>query len=1299
MADEKKITQRNKFYNKGMVLSIPLVDIPEGSYAFLKNIRIDQDGVMTSRPSLSSYIALDPATSDLVHSIKRINSADGLTHLRVTGAGTKVYAGGIASLVEVDDGYSGKPLTFVDFRPEASVNSFCYIADELRMRKIAIDGTDSEFGIAAPLNAGRVVVDRPLRKIIDEMGDSSVTHWAPTGSAGAITSVAKVNTVIDHIILDDTTPGFASIVPHDTLDIHVGEIIKIGTETERIIEEIKRNNIPTNSSISAINYDVGVTGLCVITPTITSFAWEKDSIIFINGTEYVRIQEILHSVTGDTSFRCTTLGSFGVGQSLEGVAAFRTYIEVAHVAGETITNKALASTIGGAGVSTLTGSIVEDFVSLSDRALNPDDYVYIALKMSDPSVLIEIQFQLDIDADMNDFTQNYLLYAITPNNFQGTQAQTQSFITTEQQIAQIHQIQNLYNHVIGSGGMGPDNYIYQQSPEVFFEQFQQLQAPDVPNTPDSSLSLGESQWHIFKIPFSSFLRIGSDPNVGFKDVKKVRFSFNLTGASDVSIDSIWVGGGYEISGIREGFLDLNYVYRYKDPDTKEVSNWSPPLRNNVTFRRARLLLSSDPSTNPRATYVEWARIGSTINDFRVLGEIPQANSPFIDEFSDTIVAQNNRASFNSWQPFVITDTPKRGKCNVEGTILSVAGDALDTRYARGTVIIIDGFTNFFYTSPTKLGQIVELEYSMPFKSNVDYYIPQPTIVGYPFPIISGSFGEGTGGLYVFGLGDPINPGTLYWLDGNSASLQNQGNFLEITSPSEPLLNIVFYDSYAFVWTNKRSFQVLPQQDTATGQIYFQAKENEGVRGLYSRYAIMSTEYGVCYLTDDGIDVVQGAGAAKSLTDGVLHTLFPHNGIPPSSLTLTNGITLAPPDFTLLDDLRLYYVNSLLYFRFIDTNGDSACLVYDFRRGVWISYDRYITDIGCVYAEEDKGQYSELFGLKGYVAKAGIAAPVENDLESICLERSMDFGSQRWYKRFEDLYINSFAGSGYTIQPRFNYNEIIGTLINKTANFTKLGTVHSLEAYEGFDVSLEYNFTLGAGVKLYEDSVNATLLGELLTDSTSGFDDAGVPLKDKLFQGIILEANTFGQDKILNFISDDNISLGSITINHTGQQIRSYSFDLPKIAHAVSFSSDDGVKWILFKNETSQGCRYVFDLEPEKAKVWEGEFSIEDIAGFHLFKKVFLSYRADNDVSLILTGDDGIPKAPIIFPTTGGAIEKNFNWIPPTKTKIIKYRFESITEFRIYKNHCELFVRGFDSENPWSIRMPFGDVTNQTEIRI
>jgi hypothetical protein len=157
----------------GLDLKRALEEINPLKAARLTNLsQVKQEGSLVGRPGLTTL-----ATAGTnVHSIGRLNdpSPTNPTYQLVVGADTSLYMGTSGALTQVDTGYSGYPLTLAQYHPPISDDTWMYIADSARMRKVrASDQLSLPIGFPPPPG-----VDNGFR--IDEFKAN------PDGTVGAI---------------------------------------------------------------------------------------------------------------------------------------------------------------------------------------------------------------------------------------------------------------------------------------------------------------------------------------------------------------------------------------------------------------------------------------------------------------------------------------------------------------------------------------------------------------------------------------------------------------------------------------------------------------------------------------------------------------------------------------------------------------------------------------------------------------------------------------------------------------------------------------------------------------------------------------------------------------------------------------------------------------------------------------------------------------------------------------------------------------------------------------------------------
>lgn len=167
------------------VLGLNLKDsadaLQPGQYRRLTNATHSADGELTARPGLT---ALTDVIDD-VHSVRRLNDPEDATWTRVWGIGTSIYVGQSGALTEIESGFSGDPLSLVPYRPPLSDESWMFLTDRLKGRKVRPDGLDLPISLAFPPTAPVVTVQPAQQTPIcafDSSDGSDAAAW--TNNAG-----------------------------------------------------------------------------------------------------------------------------------------------------------------------------------------------------------------------------------------------------------------------------------------------------------------------------------------------------------------------------------------------------------------------------------------------------------------------------------------------------------------------------------------------------------------------------------------------------------------------------------------------------------------------------------------------------------------------------------------------------------------------------------------------------------------------------------------------------------------------------------------------------------------------------------------------------------------------------------------------------------------------------------------------------------------------------------------------------------------------------------------------------------
>lgn len=387
--------------------------MPAGKYPYLKNVRQYSAGQIQMRPTAQTALNIAPIADSYIHTLEVVDDplpAANPASVLLVGAGTKLYtvpfpAGGPPT--EIDDGFSGYAVSVVPWRPSASPAPWAYVSDNARSRKVAPDGSNYQVGIVPPAKAPAAVIGAPVAHVIDPF--SSAAGWSNSGSAGAPTQSARLSTTIASILqykASGTGAWYAialAAYPFAAA-IQAGDVAIIGSETVTIARVFNQSGV--NTTILAIVYDAGTTGLCTVQLTDAAAELEPGSIIDIAG-EMVVVTEVDEGNQGDgvQTFRCSTTATHAAGQSVGGSITLLAYCGSAHVAGDTfVVNQLAFQVTAGIGAIYKPGAV--NLNEVGGRQVQPSDYITVALNIDAPENLTQGQIGFGLSATSFSATPN-----------------------------------------------------------------------------------------------------------------------------------------------------------------------------------------------------------------------------------------------------------------------------------------------------------------------------------------------------------------------------------------------------------------------------------------------------------------------------------------------------------------------------------------------------------------------------------------------------------------------------------------------------------------------------------------------------------------------------------------------------------------------------------------------------------------------------------------------------------------------------------------------------------------------------
>jgi hypothetical protein len=469
--------------------------------------------------------------------------------------------------------------------------------------------------------------------------------------------------------------------------------------------------------------------------------------------------------------------------------------------------------------------------------------------------------------------------------------------------------------------------------------------------------------------------------------------------------------------------DVQYRYVYRSSATGAQSNPSPESAAETIPVNANTI-TSVWSNDPQIDVVDYYRIDSVTANFTYvatgpnddLGTVPGTNTPITDSLLDTELG-DQLLSYDNFEPFPSIDLPQKGTCSISGGVITwltggaIGGSAtgFNIRWLAGTEILIGSPTSLAYTfiaRPTSNSSVTIP--GVPNATNVAYEIPEPILAAQPLPFL---WGPTDNVNFAFGVGDPLRPGTLYWCNGSNLDAAADTNQIDVTDPSEPLVNGAIAGGLGVLFSIKRGWLILPNFATATATATgvtgstWTLQESSITRGLYIPRCVVVTGGGRVYFrVDDGVHISSYGSVSKSITDQDLFPLFQHeNAAPPVPITIA-GYTVYPPDDTQPQLQRFSYQNGYLYYDYVDTTNVARTLVFDEQAEGWV-VDAY-TPTATIHAPDEGQSVGDTLvgcsdGTVRLLSSAGTEAAT-----AVLLTPAFDKGDTRATAKFADLYIET-----------------------------------------------------------------------------------------------------------------------------------------------------------------------------------------------------------------------------------------------------------------------------------------------------
>lgn len=992
--------EQTRFTCKGVKLTSAADNCPPGKFPLLFNVRSTVDGVIQSRPGFE--LIAGAASGFPIHSLARFDDPTSFaTYPQLYAVGADQYlrvwerlpSGAASTLVINDSGYSGDPLAMVAVNPPNSPQPWLYIGDSAKMRRYRSAtgaAATQQIGIAAPTTAPGVALDRLGLNLIEGFGGFFIPWTTINAQIAVVGGVTRVNTPIASVIYDSGNTGYASIVPTAMTGISEGMVLTIAGVDNVVVTKLTIAVVAT--TIAAIIYDAGNTGMCTIqpaaslgvgqldSPTVADYErrwllqnpaaanvlgeriargplagtmptptgadpslsrirqvdFPVDCVINLPG-EQVRVQSIALGPDGVQSFRCSTTLTQVVGNAITGSAGFRAYLPTNRVAGDTLVDNAFSYLITP--VSAGVGLPYE-----ATTGIRTGGGGYNLSTINGRATLDQDDIRLSIRfSDCTNVQTVRVYFDVDPTtndftrNYFFHEWRSNDILAAIQATngAPVDTLQDVRGTTIARGTLNapPLPLFVQQR----LGRFDARSVGPVTSTTalSAQLALGNNQWIDLHCKVKDLVHIGTDTsrtlaNVAAAEIVVNIYNATLAGPVTTTFDGLSITGGY---GPDTGSLGNPYVYRYRyrNTETGAHSGWSPPTRGSVAPQRQRVILTGAVPPDSQTNVIDWARFGGGLADWTVVGTQPySAGTPtFNDDYADNDIDGSERINLLEMQPWPTQDLPRTGTCNIAGNAISrVSGDTFNTSWAPGSVIILNGQAYTLYAQPSS-ASLLFINENAGIGTGVAFRLPGPTILSQPARTLWGGTIQSQTFLFTI---DPIDPGRLRWTQPNNPEASTEANNLEVTSAAEPLQNGFIWDGYPFVASSDQLYAIDPTYGDAISS--FRSHVTPCDKGFWTPWAFAPAPEGVYFLAKDGIYLTVGGSAAQSITDADLYPLFPHEGVNGIVSGGTGFVNYASVDMTQTNRLRLSYCDGWLYFDYIDVEGYARSLCYHVATQSW-----------------------------------------------------------------------------------------------------------------------------------------------------------------------------------------------------------------------------------------------------------------------------------------------------------------------------------------------------------------------------
>ncbi|HEX5426659.1 MAG TPA: hypothetical protein VFW94_24315 [Candidatus Acidoferrales bacterium] len=426
-------------------------------------------------------------------------------------------------------------------------------------------------------------------------------------------------------------------------------------------------------------------------------------------------------------------------------------------------------------------------------------------------------------------------------------------------------------------------------------------------------------------------------------------------------------------------------------------------------------------------------------------------------------------------------------------VTAVSPNVFNIRWLPGTIILIAGLPYVLYNRPESATTLTAVTLTTsntgyitygfpPSGTGLNYEIAEPDLAAQPLAYL---FGPTDNINYTFAVGDPLRPGTLYWCKGSNLDSAPDTNQMEVTDPSEPLVNGAMSFGYGVLFSIRRAWIIEPNYYNATATAQgvqgstWTLQATQINRGLFMPRCLVATKSGnIFFRVDDGIHISVGGSSSQSITDETLYSIFSHEGSVPVAITRA-GITIYPPDDSVPQKQQFAYYQGYLAYSYQGTDGNPHTLIFDEAAMGWV-FDQKTPEPTCYASGEGSSYQSFLAGCTDGTLRQLSSAGTETVTGTVL---SPAIGGVGW-QIMRDWTIEYSSNSNITITPLIadvnngSYAPAAITLPSTGGKLTKLRGLWGPSKFKLMQFQIQIANDLTAQINLAGFSTNVRSWGAM-----------------------------------------------------------------------------------------------------------------------------------------------------------------------------------------------------------------------------